>query len=352
MLKTFTALLIAISFCTYSSAQILTDSILTNLTKTVDSLPDGFTISIALIRGQEVEYLGIVKEKDTFFQVDLRDSLFEIGSVTKVFTSTLLSVNILENRLKIDDSVNKAFPFSFNDSIELSYLSLANHTSGLYRLPANLIPFLFTNKSNPYSEYSYDMFDEYLKDELELENKDSTRYSYSNLGAGLLAYSISKANSQSFEDMLKNSIFKPYKMNSTSFNLAPSFTGVGPYGNKTENWDFNALKGAGGLVSNASDLSRFVLAQFSNDNRELTLTRQQTFTVNDNMSLGLGWHILSPNTEKEKFWHNGGTGGFTSSLAFKTSNQTGVVILSNISALHYQSRAIDELVFQILELMK
>ena len=130
-------------------------------------------------------------------------------------------------------------------------------------------------------------------------------------------------------------------MSTSGYESKTSFVGISANESEAENWQFNALKGAGGLISNTNDLARFISAQFSTDNKELNLTRKKTFPVTENMSIGLGWHILKPQTVEEKFWHNGGTGGFTSSISFRTTNKTGVIILSNISAMHEKSSVID-----------
>ena len=229
---------------------------------------------------------------------------------------------------------------------------MANHTSGMFRLPSNIMPLLFKNPENPYSEYSYDLFKEYLIDELQIAENETLKYDYSNLGAGLLAYALSNKKNQEFESLLQETIFDKYTMSSTAFERKTSFDGIGADGSRAENWQFNALKGAGGLISNTSDLSKFIQAQFDIENTELALTRKETFSISNNFSIGLGWHIYDSNQEDEKYWHNGGTGGYTSSISFRTTNQTGVIILSNISALHEKSPVIDELCFELLELIK
>jgi len=334
------------------SAQMNRDSLLQKIMVRLDSVPDGFAISIATIKDDKVEFIGLIKESDTIILSDLRDSLFEIGSLTKVFTSTVLANEVINGSVRLTDRINKVYPYTFNDKIKLNYLSLANHTSGVYRLPSNILPLLYKNPSNPYSEYSYEMFDSFLKENLQLENTDHSKYSYSNLGAGLLAYSLSKQRKLEFDELLRRIVFEKYSMNSTSYEVKTSFSGLKPDGTKADNWQFNGLKGAGGLVSTAHDLSKFINAQFNVENKELCLTREETFSISDKMSIGLGWHILESNTAEEKYWHNGGTGGFTSSISYRTSNNTGVIVLSNISALSSKSFIIDEIGFELLELIK
>lgn len=158
--------------------------------------------------------------------------------------------------------------------------------------------------------------------------------------------------SQPFENLLDEIIFTKYNMTNTAFNLKTSFQGIDANEKIAENWTFNALKGAGGLISSTADLSKFVIAQFNPNNPSLSLTRKATHAVSSHMSIELGWHIIHPNNSNKKYWHNGGTGGFTSSISFRTSNNTGVIVLSNISSLHGKAKVIDELCFQLLDVLK
>lgn len=350
-MKTLISLILLTCFLSEVSAQNNRDSTINIIESRIGSMPEGFVISIALLQKGKTKYIGFIKEGGQLVQKDLKDTLFEIGSLTKVFTSTVLANKVLSGNIKLNNHVNKVFPWKFNNKIKLSYQALANHTSGVYRLPSNIMPFLIKNPENPYKEYSFDLFDTYLQEELQIEKSDDLKYSYSNLGAGLLAYSLSKESNKNFDVLLQELIFTKYNMLSTSYKANTSFSGLGADGNRVGNWEFSAMNGAGGLISNTHDLSQFIMAQFNEENKELTLTRKETFSIAENFSIGLGWHILNPQTEEEKFWHNGGTGGFTSSISFRTANNTGVIILSNISALHKQSSVIDELCFELLDLL-
>lgn len=343
--------LLIFSFSTLS-AQLDRAAIMDKTKATLASMPDGFAISIALIDGDSTEYIGLEKRDGDWEVLDLKDALFEIGSITKVFTSSMLANEVINKGLKLKHKVNKAFPFKFKDKIKLSYLSLANHSSGLDRLPSNILPLLATNPENPYKDYTNELLDTYLKGQLGIKESKMPEYAYSNLGAGILAYAIEKKEKRAFGKLLEEYIFEPYQMSSTSYEGQTSFDGLDANGDKTGNWEFSAMKGAGGLISSVKDLSRFIQAQFEEGDEALALTRKATFKVSDEMSVGLGWHILKANSEDEFYWHNGGTGGFTSSLAFRTTNNTGVVILSNMTALSPKSRVIDPFCFELLDLVR
>jgi CubicO group peptidase (beta-lactamase class C family) len=100
------------------------------------------------------------------------------------------------------------------------------------------------------------------------------------------------------------------------------------------NWDFNALFGAGGVLSTTEDLVKLANAQFNFTNKELELTRKQTFEMNENFRMGLGWHILKSENGNDLFWHNGGTGGYSSSMTIDLKNKRAVIILVNVENIN------------------
>ena len=279
-------------------------------------------------------------------------NVFEIGSLTKVFTATLLSNFVNAQKLKLDDNIQDYLEFKINSQNEITFKELANHTSGLPRLPSNLNLFN-VNQDNPYKDYNKEKLIEYLKSEIRLNQEPGLKYEYSNLGAGILGFELAVISNSTYESLLQEKIFSKYKMvNSTSKRENIQFDlvkGLKPNGKTTSNWDFNVLAGCGGIFSTVEDLSKFALAQFNNENNELILTQKPSFKVNDHMSIGLGWHILKRKNGGKLIWHNGGTGGYTSSLALDLENLNGIIILSNVSAFNKKMGNIDQLCFKLIK---
>ena len=338
-----------LSFLSYGQ---LSDKILDLLSPVVDSLPEGTSISFGILKDDSPSFVGLTKSGGRFILTDLTDSKFEIGSITKTFTSTVLADLILNDKLCLNSKVNKEFPYKWNNKTKVSYQELANHTSGMHRLPSNIFPSMLKNQDDPYSNYTLELLDQYLKSEIQLESETGKKYAYSNLGAGVLAYALSMRESNSFDLLVQDKILTPYQMTNTGFEKKTDIQGLNLNGDPISNWHFNAMKGAGGLISTTNDLSKFVMAQFDQKNATLRLTRESTFEISESMSIGLGWHIISPGKEDQKFWHNGGTGGYTSSIAYRTQNKTGVIVLSNISALSKYASIIDEICFELLDELK
>lgn len=315
--------------------------------------PNNTQLSIAIIENGETNYYGIIKTNDSIKPINNQSNVFEIGSITKVFTSTVLSSLVLENKIRLTDEINSYFPFAFKNNIKISFKNLANHTSGLPRLPNN---FDFSDETNPYKNYGKSQIDDYLKNILVLESEPSLVYSYSNLGAGLLGYSLGLSQKMSFNELLQKKIFDKYKMNN-SF-VSPKglnnrlVEGLNQNGDVVSNWDFDVLFGGGGVLSSTEDLAKFANAQFNPKNKELALTRTTTFQINDFMRIGLGWHILKSQNGSYLFWHNGGTGGYSSSMHVNVDNNYAVIILSNVSAFNPNMENINKLGSELINEME
>lgn len=317
--------------------------------------PEKTQLAIALIEDDSVLFTGIERLNDTLQPADNSLRIFEIGSISKVFTATLLANLVLNETLDLGDRINCCIDVPLHTRDIFTLQQLANHTSGLPRLPTNL-NLEAVDFRNPYRDYSEDDLLYYLAHDTTFRKSPGERYEYSNLGTGLLAYLLAQKEGSDYETMLHNYIFERYAMAySTAIrekHTAELVPGLDAGGQVTPNWDFNVLTGAGGILSNVSDLSKFAQAQFDPANTELALTRETTFEVNARMDIGLGWHILKTETGKTWHWHNGGTLGYTSSMAVDVESKTAVVILSNVSAFHPKKQRIDELCFGLLKTLE
>lgn len=321
----------------------------------LSNFPEKTQFAIAVIKNSKTEYIGFIVEDKYLKKIDNKDSLFEIGSLTKIFTATLLANSINNNKINLSDRINKNLPFKLNNKLNFTYLSLANHTAGLYKVPSNFLISASKNNNNPYLNYSQEMFFDYLKNDLVINDNINGKYSYSNLGYALLGYSLSLLEKMSYQELIQTKIFNKYEMNNSFTKHSEKITvvnGLDQKGNKTSFWDFNSsLEAAGCIISNTYDLSNFISSQFNENNLDLKTTQIPTFTVNKQLEIGLGWHIIKSEENNKLHWHNGATGGYTSSIAFDVNNKTGIIILSNISAMHPNAKNIDELTFELIKIL-
>lgn len=312
--------------------------------------PNKTQISIAIINNGEVSYYGLHKISDTISTIDNQKKVYEIGSISKVFTSTLLANSVVNRKINLDGNINNYLKIPFKNNTGISFLNLANHTSGLPRLPLNL-DLTKVNPENPYKEYKEKKLEEYLTKHLELLNKG--RYQYSNLGAGLLGYTLSKIENDTYENLLQKKIFSKYDMQNSTTDInkikGNLVEGLDNEGKEIPNWEFSVLAGAGSIFSTVEDLSYFAISQFDNSNKELKLTREKTFEINNNMDIGLGWHILKDKSENLWYWHSGGTGGYSSSMVIEEKSKKAIIILSNVSAFNPNRGNIDKLCFELMK---
>lgn len=315
--------------------------------------PNKTQIAIAIIKDGKANYYGINKVNDTFSRIDNQKSIFEIGSISKVFTSTLLANSVKDEKIKLNDNINSYLKTPFNNDIKITFIDLANHTSGLPRLPSNL-DLAKVNPNNPYKDYKEKDLEEYLTTHLELSNKGE--YQYSNTGAGLLGYTLSKVENATYESLLNSKIFSKYDMQNSTTDITEIkgnlIKGLNNEGIEVPNWEFSVLAGAGAIYSTVEDLSQFAISQFDFSNKDLKLTRVKSFELNENMDIGLGWHILKSQSENLWYWHNGGTGGYSSSMVIEEKSKNGIIILSNVSAFNPNMGNIDRLCFELMKTLE
>ena len=314
-------------------------------------LPDRGQLSIALIEKGNVNFYGFMKEKDSILKIENSGNAFEIGSITKVFTATLLADFVLDKKIRLDDNINNFLDFNLKDSIVISFKHLATHTSGLPRVPISLSSPDLSLK-NPYKDYGEEKLKVYLSEKLELDEEPGTKSAYSNLGFGLLGFLLEQIDNTTYEVLLRTKIFSKYQMPHSTTDRdnvqGILIKGLNDKGDEVPNWDMAVHMGAGGILSNVEDLSNFVLAQFDDSNKALQLTRAKHFTVDDNYSTGLAWGLIKTDSGEVWDWHNGGTGGYTSSMIFNTNTKNGIIILSNISALGKLTAKVAELAPELM----
>lgn len=315
--------------------------------------PNHTQLALALIRDSSVAFYGLIRERDTLFYRENHDRVFEIGSISKVFTAALLAWAVVEDRVALDDPVSDYWEVVPHDTTRITFQHLANHTSGLPRLPPGMMLTALLNADNPYRHYDEAHLETYISEKLAPKKNPGEAYEYSNLGAGLLGYTLSKIYGDSYGELLAEKILRPLEMSHSGIDRKALevrlVRGLNSEGEEVSNWDLAALAGAGAILSTSADLAKFALAQFDTTHQAYALTREKTFAVRDGLDMGLGWHIRYPDPEHTWYWHNGGTGGYCSSMVLDIARRQGVIILSNVSAFHEASGRIDDLCLAMMK---
>lgn len=280
-----------------------------------------------------------------------RNTLFEIGSITKVFTNTILADMVQKGEVKLDDPIAKYLPKSVHvpqrHGKQITLLDLATQSSGLPRLPTNLKP---ADMANPYADYTvkqlYDFLSTYA-----LPRDIGSKYEYSNLGMGILGHVLALRAGKSYEALVKERVLTPLSMHDSGIALTPAMKshiaqGFDANGSAMHLWDLPTLAGAGALRSTANDMLKFLAANLDSASAPLgqamEMARAPRKPVGPNNMIGLAWNTVTlmglPVT-----WHNGGTGGFRTFIGIDSRNHRGVIVLSN------STNSPDDIGFHILQ---
>jgi D-alanyl-D-alanine-carboxypeptidase/D-alanyl-D-alanine-endopeptidase len=286
--------------------------------------------------GRRVIAYGHLKKGDP--QIPGGDTVFEIGSVTKVFTSLLLADMEQRGEVSLDDPVAKyllpSVKMPQRNGRSITLVDLATHTSGLPRLPANLTR---KDPANPYADYSVDQLYQFLST-YQLTRDIGTQYEYSNLGGGLLGHVLARRAGTDYETLLESRVCGPLGMTSTRIALTPELKARLAVGHDAAmtpvaNWDLPTLAGAGAIRSTTNDLLTFLAANLDYTKSPLAPAMAAMLTTRrptgvPGLEIALGWHILTRDGQ-EIISHNGGTGGYRSFIGYDRKSRVGVVVLSN-----------------------
>jgi len=307
-------------------------------------------LSIGIIKNGKTEFYNFGSLTAKNQKAPTPQNIYEIGSITKTFTASLLVQMAEEGLVKLDDPISKYLPEGICDlegDKVITLQDLSSHYSGLPRLASNFFPTV-TDHSNPYLGYNKDHLYEYLKTFKGVAREKRT-VDYSNLGVELLGHILGLVTEQTLEEMYEERIFKPLEMNNTTItfdknHLALLAKGHNEMGLITSNWDFPHFGGAGAIRSTTEDMLKYLQAQFTNEtNAKAHATR---LTMGGPTKIGLGW-ITTPsqNTGEEIVWHNGGTGGYRSFTGFIKNQNVGVIVLNNTPL------SVDEIGFLVLDFL-
>ena len=268
-------------------------------------------------------------------------TMFEIGSVTKVFTATILAQLVANHELNVDDPISDHLPKNVTvptkNGREITLVHLATHTSGLPRMPGNFREFV-RDEQKPYiNYYATNLYADLATVKLAME--PGKKSNYSNYGFGLLGLILELKSGKPYEKLVKETVCAPVGLTNTVITLSPEqikrlAKGHGPQCRPIPNWNFVVMAPAGALRSDAVDMLKFVEANLTTQTNSLSMVLADTHKVHFKgfmRSVGLGWQI-EPGNEPTVYWHNGATGGYRSFVAFDKSNDVGIVVLSSFAA--------------------
>jgi len=278
------------------------------------------------------------------------DTVFEIGSITKTFTATLLAEAVTKGQLHLDQPVASLLPdfkIPAHEGKQITLGELAMQNSGLPRMPTNFHP---ANMSDPYADYSLDQLKDFLAT-YALPRDPGAKYEYSNLGGALLGYALGRHAGTSYDKLVQDQIFIPLAMNSTAITTDAAMQsrlaqGHDAMGKPVSSWNLKLFAGAGGIRSTGNDMLRYLKANMGLTHTALYAAMQlaqtpQTSGPGPQNRIGLIW-MTQHGPDGDVIWHNGMTGGYASFIGFTSDRRHGVVILTN------SATSVDDLGFATL----
>jgi D-alanyl-D-alanine-carboxypeptidase/D-alanyl-D-alanine-endopeptidase len=292
-------------------------------------------MTVGVVDGDRTYVFGLGRIDKRFSAVPDGKTLYEIGSISKVFTGILLAELAERGEVALDEPVARLLPDGVSvperngKCITLEHL--ATHASGLPRIPTNLK----LNLADPYKGYEPDDLYAFLG-KCTLNCDPGETADYSNLGMGLLGFALQRrAGMASYEALVADRIAGPLGLSDTRVRLGDALRerlapGYSPRLRPVSNWEVLTLAGAGGVRSTMDDMIKF--ANFCMNPDDTTLGRavresqrpRRDFREGGDR-LGLAWLVREDGT----FFHNGQTGGYHAFLGLRPDRGVGVVILAN-----------------------
>jgi CubicO group peptidase (beta-lactamase class C family) len=268
------------------------------------------------------------------------DTVFGIGSITKVFTALLLADMVQRGEMALDDPAAKYLPakdvtLPTSGSRQITLADLATHTAGLPLRPANLVS---KNRDNPYAGYTIPMLYQFLSS-FHPSREIGSQYEYSNVGYGLLGEILSRHARQNYSDLVRARITGPLAMIDTRIVPSASMKSRVATGYNMElvpvrGWELEGLEGAGAFSSTANDLVRFLEALLGYRKSELLpAMRAMTTTrrpggMEPSQEIALAWNVFA-DKGREVIWKNGSVGGCRSFIGYDPGTRRGAVALIN-----------------------
>jgi len=307
--------------------------------------PATIGFSVALVHRSQVNQYNYGETRKGNKTLPNQQTLYEIGSITKPISAAMLVLWLNERGIGLNTPITSYLPANLAPNLrlnnrEVTFQQLLNHTSGLPRIPNDLL-----NNPDPYNGYDSTKVYQYVAKNALLRSpgtvpttaNDVQNY-YSNLAYALIGLILERQTGRPLQNLVKDAILNPYEMNFTTFNSiegianrAYPHTGAGK---ATAYWTMSGMAAAGGLKSNLVDMVKYAQAQLTSNSatvlgRAMTTCQKPTVQFMGDDLFGLGWEFYQTPQKKRITVKDGGTGGFTAFVAFDRDSQKAIVALFN-----------------------
>ncbi|MCG8449175.1 MAG: serine hydrolase [Pirellulales bacterium] len=312
-------------------------------------------MTIGVVKGDKTIVRGYGRLSADDSRMPDGQTIYEIGSVSKVFTGLLLADAAVHHRVSLVTPADDLLPEGVamnrrHESLPIRLWHLSTHTSGLPRLPDNLEP---ADPNDPYADYNGKHLATFLR-KFEPRKRPGEEIAYSNLGAGLLGDLLASERETNYESLLKQRIAESLGLEDTRIELnvdqqsrlaSPHAEGGAP----DHEWHFDKLGGAGAIRSTVDDLLKFAHAQLHPPKGKLGQAIDLAWQIHQkpleegDPSLGLGWHVAGDGSTR---WHNGQTGGYHAAVFINRRFDAAAIVLTNTA-----TGEVDALAAQLIRML-
>ncbi|WP_382382247.1 serine hydrolase domain-containing protein [Formosa undariae] len=320
-----------------------------SIIKVNSNLNQKIGISVGFIKNNEEHFFNYGNLNRTDSTKISQNSIFEIGSITKLFTAHLIARQVELGKIDLDNTIDDYLPpfFELNTGLQnkIKVSDLASHQSGLPDF--NFQELMEVNPKQPLNEVTKEMVDSVLMNTSNLKSYGS--YQYSNISYVLLGYILENIVQDNYENIIKNNILIPLNMSKTkTLDYAGNEVTMG-YNAQGELQDFfnwnSVIAPAGLLKSNATDMLKFIRLLLKPNNQAINNQLESTYFKNTFIELGLGLNILREN-DTVVFAKTGDTLGQSCVLAYNPEKEWGIIILTNQA-----NRTANEIFNQIFDIL-
>jgi D-alanyl-D-alanine-carboxypeptidase/D-alanyl-D-alanine-endopeptidase len=281
------------------------------------------------------------------------DSIFEIGSISKTFTGLILAQMVQQGKVHLDDPLRALLPPGTVEKpagAEITLLDLATQHSGLPRMPDNFQP---GDPANPYVDYKAANLYEYIAKHGVAKPADAG-FLYSNLGFGLLGQALAVRSGETYPALLQQQVTGPMGLKDTTIHLTAEqrsrfIQGHDGQHRSAHAWDLDAFAGAGAIRSTAADMLTYLEAQLHPESikpeggsgagstlaASIRFQHELRADAGPEMKIALAW---LHDAETGNYWHNGGTGGYSSYAFFNPQGDYAAVVLFNTTVNGFADR--------------
>ncbi len=325
MNKLFLTTAIAVSLVSFSFSQIPDKAKLDSLFQMLE-INHQFMGSLAISKNDEIIYTNVIGKADISVNLNATiETKYRIGSISKMFTSSLIFKAIEDKRLTLNQPIYNFFPVIEN-AHKITIGNLLNHRSGIHN---------FTNDS-AYLKYYTQPKNE--KELLAIFNKNKSDFEpdskaeYSNTNYVLLSFILEKIYAKSYSTLLNEKIIEPLHLKNTRVgntistlnNEAHSYSYTNKWNEETET-EMSIPRGAGSIISTPTDLIKFIEGLF--DGKLIsTASLEKMKTLQDNYGMGI---FKVPFNEKTGYGHTGGIDAFQSVLYYFPADKLAIAITAN-----------------------